>query len=166
MLWDQPATSPSQLPSCSTCLFSESDTSSHSRPLNKRHTDTVCYFITCLLGTVAGHYSLPAWRSVPLTIYYLCLSTCPKLQWLLPPSTCQASLATRLLWRLQAPALLETSHGCCVVLPLKHGRKKLFSSSSAFSCWDPWKSHLYPLPSNWSSAFFTDKSRTNWGTRP
>lgn len=26
---------------------------------DKRHTDTVCYFTTCLLGTIAGHYSLP-----------------------------------------------------------------------------------------------------------
>jgi hypothetical protein len=38
----------------------------------------------------------PAWKSVPLPIYYLRLSTCSKPQWLIPPRPRQTSLANRL----------------------------------------------------------------------
>lgn len=47
----------------------------------------------------------PTRKSVPLSIYYFHLSTCSQLQWLVPPSPCQTSLAT------------------CILLPPKRGRK-------------------------------------------
>jgi hypothetical protein len=54
-------------------------------PLNPGiNTDRVCSFITCLLGTSCWVLISPAWKSMPLPIHYLCLSPCPKLQWLVP----------------------------------------------------------------------------------
>lgn len=130
----------------------------HLSPWNSWIKDTVNSFTICLLGTIAGCYYLPPGRG-PLTIYYLCLSTCPKLQWLVPPSLCQTSLASPLYWRPQAPAPPEASHHCCILLSRSMAETPPSFLASAFSSWDL---EVPPVPSIQQLApFFTDKSRTN-----
>lgn len=67
----------------------------------------------------------PTGKSMPLSIYYHHLFTCPKLHWLVPPSLCQTCLANCLVVATgHSPH--ETSHGSCVFffffLPPKHVR--------------------------------------------
>ena len=75
----------------------------------------------------------PTWKSLPLSIYYLCLCTSPKLQWVVPSNTCQTySVPTYSCGhRSQISPPPGTSRGCCVRLPLKHGRN---SSLLLFVC--------------------------------
>jgi hypothetical protein len=98
----------------------------------------------------------PTWKSLPLTIYYLHLSTCPTWPLLYILGHLHVLVATDpsspppqgLIW------LLCSS-------PSK-ARQQLLSPSLCL-LFPPGiqKSHLYLPPSNWPLAFFTDKSRTN-----
>lgn len=78
-------------------------------------------FLKQLMGITVSHLE----KCALINIFYLFLSTCFKLQWLVPPSSCQTSM-TICLWQWpQAPGPPETSHVCCVLLPPKRGIKPL-----------------------------------------
>lgn len=113
----------------STELSAADCTSSHLPEIsgftNKRHTHTHTHSL--LLHKLPSRHNCwallsPTWKSMPLPIYYLHLSTCPKHQWLVPPSPCQTSL----VYPSELPvAPSEISHKCWLLLPPKHVRKLL-----------------------------------------
>lgn len=137
LAWD---TSPSQLPFLFTCLCSRRQLHYQFPPkilesLDKRHTQSLCLYDLPSRHTYWALLS-PIYRSMPLHIYCLCyrLQLSPR-PTLLLPSSCSK------LWQKSPLSFLV-----------------LFFPSGT------WKSHWYLSPSNRALSFFTDKSRTNWGT--
>ena len=99
--------------------------------LDKKHSHSACCCLTCLLGTIAGRSYLLPWKSAPLPIYYLCLSTCPKLSGLfyLAPA--------RHLWQPGHRPSLPRSYMVAVSLFLQSmAEKPFFFPAFAFSSWD------------------------------
>ena len=127
---------------------------------DKRHTCNL-FFYNLPFWHICWASLSPTWKSVPLPIYYLCLSTCPKLQWLVPPSPCQTSMTMPVVVST-GPVSPETSHGCEVLLPPKYGKNSPSSSLCLPFPPETQKSLLFLPPSNCLMAFFTDRSRTNW----
>jgi hypothetical protein len=120
-------------------------------PLNLRNTHTHTHTHTrgLLLYNLPSRHNCwmllsPAWKGVLLPVYYLCLSTCPKHQWLVLPSPCQTSgpptcnRGHRHQSSTTTTTTTKTSHGCCV-LPPNYGRKLLSPSS--------WDMEVLPVPS-------------------
>lgn len=140
-------------------------TSFHPKPLNSWVKDIQTALLLFNLPTrhnCWGQITL-GWKGLPLTIYYLCLSSHPKLSGLfhlapvkhLWPPTHSGNRRPSLR---PPPNVIAT-----FFFSPKHGRKApLAFLAAAFSSWD-YKSQLYPLPSIWLLVFFIDKLRTNWG---
>ena len=131
-------------------------------PLNPGQTINT-QFIPFLLasGTIAGHYYLPPGKRAFIYILSSIPPTCPKLQWLVPPSPCQTSMTMPVVVST-GPVSPETSHGCEVLLPPKYGKNSPSSSLCLPFPPETQKSLLFLPPSNCLMAFFTDRSRTNW----
>ena len=108
-------------------------------------------------GTIAGCCHLPPRKMCPYQFHISVSPICPKLQSLnssdhLPIGV--AFVATSfwdLTWFLGSLLSKACELHSLPLSPLPAPRT--------------WKSLLYP-PSNWPMAFFTDRSRANWGTGP
>lgn len=127
-------------------------------PLNPQ-THTQLFNFSLPFDTIAGCYSSPTWKMVPLSTVSPHLSTCPQLQLLCSIQFLLNTLSTGLQ---EHPRARMAGHlfslRRVVTLPLLSVH--LFASSR-----DP---EVLPIPSTQQLApgLFTDRSKTNQGTGP
>ena len=134
--------------------------------MNKRHTHRLLIF-NFLWTQLLGATIFCLWKCALIYILISAPPTCPKLKvvhiHLVPakhpwPPTYRSSLYGHVIMRSHKAGQLFFIR-CLTILCL---------SSLTSLCLPPGtqKSHLSLPPSNWPMAFFTDRSRTNWGTGP